>query len=86
MEQNLYICYNKIKVMDLRISQLELIEMLLKTKKESVLNKVRILLEAEQPKRISLEQYNKEIDEAVKDIENGEYYTQEEARKIASQW
>lgn len=37
-------------------------------------------------KRISLEQYNKEIDEAVKDIENGEFYTQEEARKIASQW
>lgn len=72
--------------MDLRITQLELIEMLLNTKKETVLEKVRTLLETEQPKRISLEQYNKEIDEAVKDIESGEYYTQEEARKIASQW
>jgi len=72
--------------MDLRIRQLELIEMLLHTKKEDVLNKVKILLEKEQPKRISLEQYNKEIDEAVKDIENGEYYTHEEAIKIASKW
>ncbi len=34
--------------MDLRITQLELIEMLLNTKKEEVLNKVRILLESEQ--------------------------------------
>ena len=72
--------------MDLRITQLELIEMLLQTKKETVLDKVRILLETEQPKRISIEQYNKEIDEAVKDIENGEYYTHEEALKIANQW
>jgi len=83
----LYICYTKnTKVMDLRITQLELIEMLLQTKKETVLDKVRILLETEQPKRISIEQYNKEIDEAVKDIENGEYYTHEEALKIANQW
>ena len=72
--------------MDLRITQLELIEMLLHTKKETVLDKVRKLLESEQPKRISLEQYNKEIEEAVKDIENGEYYTHEEALKIANQW
>lgn len=36
--------------------------------------------------RISIEQYNKEIDEAIEDIENGEFYTQEEARKIASKW
>ena len=36
--------------------------------------------------RISIEQYNKEIDEAIQDIENGEHYTQEEAKKIADQW
>jgi len=34
--------------MDLRITQLELIEMLLNTKKGTVLNKVRIILEKEQ--------------------------------------
>ena len=72
--------------MDLQLTKLEIIEMLLHTKEEAILDKVKILLEKEQPKRISLEQYNKEIDEAVKDIENGEYYTHEEALKIASQW
>ncbi len=36
--------------------------------------------------RISIEQYNKELDEAEADIEAGSYYTTDEARKIASQW
>jgi hypothetical protein len=36
--------------------------------------------------RISIEQYNKELDEAEADIEAGNYYTTDEARKIASQW
>ena len=72
--------------MDFQLTKLEIIEMLLHTKEEAILDKVKILLEKELPKRISLEQYNKEIDEAVKDIENGEYYTHEEALKIASQW
>ncbi len=40
----------------------------------------------ESSERISLEQYNKELDEAEADIEAGNYHTLEEARKIASQW
>ncbi len=48
---------------------------------ENVLNK-----STKKPQRISLEQYNKEIDEAIEDVENGNFYTQEEARKIASKW
>jgi len=36
--------------------------------------------------RISIEQYNKEIDEAEIDIENGNYYTQEEVEKMAKEW
>ncbi|MGB0879740.1 MAG: hypothetical protein ACPGTO_04155 [Polaribacter sp.] len=48
---------------------------------ENVINKG-----VEEPQRISLEQYNKEIDEAIEDVEKGNSYTQEEARKIASQW
>lgn len=39
-----------------------------------------------QSQRISLEQYNEEIDQAIQDIENGDYYTQEEVEKIASDW
>ena len=36
--------------------------------------------------RISIEQYNKEIDEAERDMENGNYYTQEEVEKRAKEW
>ena len=36
--------------------------------------------------RISIEQYNKEIDEANARIDNGEFYTQEEAEKIMDKW
>ncbi len=37
-------------------------------------------------KRISIKEYNEELDKAEEDIEAGNYYTTEEARKIASQW
>ena len=39
-----------------------------------------------QPERISIEQYNKEIDEAILRVENGEFHTQEEAEKIMAKW
>mgnify|MGYP006436326931 CR=1 FL=1 len=34
----------------------------------------------------TLQAYDKEIDLAIKEVENGETYTQEEARKIAKKW
>jgi hypothetical protein len=34
----------------------------------------------------TLAEYNQELDEAENEIESGNYYTQEEAKKIASQW
>ena len=36
--------------------------------------------------RISLEQYNKEIDEALAEVEAGNYITQEEMEKRAAKW
>jgi len=36
--------------------------------------------------RISIEQYNKEVNEAIARVENGEFYTQEEAEKIMDKW
>ncbi|MEN1784658.1 MAG: hypothetical protein AAGF77_05905, partial [Bacteroidota bacterium] len=36
--------------------------------------------------RDTIEVYNKDLDDAIKEIEDGKYYTQEEARKIASKW
>lgn len=35
---------------------------------------------------ISIEQYNKEIEEAEAEIENGEYITHEELKKQIKQW
>ena len=55
---------------------------------ESLFEQLENLLKkgTKEQKRISIEQYNKELDEAEKDIEAGNYYTMEEARKIASEW
>lgn len=50
-------------------------------KLEAILNQ-----ELDSSKRVSIEQYNIEIKEAVLDIEDGNYYTQEEVREIASKW
>ncbi len=36
--------------------------------------------------RISIEQYNKEIDESIAQIEKGDFYTQEEVEKMAKEW
>lgn len=88
MEQKLYICYTtNTNIMDLEARKYEFIQKLFNVnetlfeKLETIINK-----EAKEFKRISLEQYNKEIDEAIEDVENGNFHTQEEARKIASQW
>ena len=58
--------------MDLRITQLELIEMLLNTKKETVLNKVRTLLEKEQDEFILTKAQYKIIDKRREKYLNGE--------------
>ena len=36
--------------------------------------------------RISIEQYNRELDEADARIERGEFFTQEEVEKMAKEW
>ena len=37
--------------------------------------------------RVSIEQYNKEIDEAIQRVEQGEFYTQKEVdKKIIDKW
>ena len=42
--------------------------------------------EIEQGERISIEQYNKEINEAETEFANGEYITQEAMLKKVKQW
>jgi hypothetical protein len=36
--------------------------------------------------RISIEQYNRELEEAEARIEKGEFFTQEEVKKMAKEW
>ncbi len=36
--------------------------------------------------RISVEQYNRELEASEKEIELGNFYTHEQVREIASQW
>ncbi|WP_438962762.1 hypothetical protein [Nonlabens sp.] len=36
--------------------------------------------------RISIEQYNRELEESIAQIERGECYTQEEVEKMAKEW
>ena len=63
----------------------------LKTVKDATLltaikNILKYRIKDTQSERISIEQYNKEVNEAIARVENGEFYTQEEAEKIMDKW
>ena len=77
----------KMNVMDLQARKYEFIQQLFKIERASVMDKLEKLLKKEQlNKRDTIEEYNADIDAAIKEIENGEFYTQEEVRKIADKW
>lgn len=52
--------------------------------KESLLSVIKSFVIPRE--RISVEQYNKEIDEAIARVEAGEFYTQEEVEKMSKEW
>ena len=56
--------------------------------KKSVLLMLRTFLQRgiEDANRISIEQYNKEIDEALAEVAEGNYITQDEMEKLAAKW
>lgn len=54
--------------------------------KKSVLQMLKTFLKGREKKRINIEQYNKEIDEAIARVEAGDYYTQEEVERMAKDW
>lgn len=58
------------------------------TEKKSVLQMVKTFLKGrgENSARISIEQYNKEIEESEKQIEAGNFITQEQLEKEMKQW
>jgi len=55
---------------------------------DRLLNIILAILEADSKndKRVSIEQYNIELDEAEARIEAGEYYTQDEVEEMAQKW
>lgn len=56
--------------------------------KKSVLQMLKTFLKGREKNlpRISIEQYNKEIDEAIARVEAGEYYTHEDVERMAKDW
>ncbi len=58
------------------------------TMEEKKAKAIYILFEEEikQGTHISLEQYNKEIDDAMEEVKNGEVYSHEEVVKMAKKW
>ena len=73
--------------MNLQARKYEFIEQLFKIEKVSIMDKLENLLKNELlEKRDTVEEYNADIDAGIKEIENGEFYTQDDAKKIANKW
>ncbi len=55
--------------------------------KQSLLSLIKVFLKLknENP-RFDIEAYNKELEEAVKRIDAGQFYTQEEVEKMSKEW
>ena len=58
------------------------------TEKRSVLLMLKVFLQGRDTgiKRASIEEYNKEIDDALAEVEEGDYISQDEMEKIAAKW
>ena len=56
--------------------------------KKSVIQMLKVFLngKVENKDRISIEQYNKELDEAIEQIKNGEVFSHEEVVKMSKTW
>jgi len=73
--------------MDLQTRKYQFIQELMKVDKASIMDKLESILKKERhPKRETLSEYNKEIDQAIEQIEKDEFYTQMQVRKKADEW
>ncbi len=71
-------------MLDIQAEKYSVIEALTKVNDINLIQKVKDILKQEN--RISIEQYNKELDEADARIDAGDYYTQQEVEKMAKKW
>lgn len=73
--------------MNLQARKYQFIQAVFKVKEADVMDKLEeILIKERSGRRDTLEEYNKDLDEAIAEIENGEFYTHEEAKKLAAEW
>jgi predicted transcriptional regulator len=79
-----------INVMDIKADikwiQKELKEVKDPTFIEAIKNMLQYRKKVSSEERISIEQYNKELDESIADIEAGNYHTHEEVKSMITQW
>ncbi|MFN8283116.1 MAG: hypothetical protein U0U67_07860 [Chitinophagales bacterium] len=54
--------------------------------KKSILTVIKSFLHLKQDNQINIEQYNKEIDEALLQIKNGEFLSQEDLEEESKTW
>lgn len=71
--------------MDLQARKYEFIQKLFNIE-ESVFEKLESFLNKTTSERINLNQYNKEIEEADKRIDAGEFFSQDEVEKMSNEW
>ena len=76
--------------MDLQTRKLHFIEAILSIGDEEVIEKLEALLKKEQQKedgeRVSIEQYNRELDEAEAVMDKGEYISHTDLKKQMEKW
>ena len=71
---------------DIKWIQKELKEVKDPTFIEAIKNMLQYRKKVSSEERISIEQYNKELDESIADIEAGNYHTHEEVKSMITQW
>jgi hypothetical protein len=86
-----YVNLGKIKCMATQVIDQQMVEYFMQlnnAEKKSVVQLIKTFLKArnDSPGRISIEQYNKELDEAEAEIERGEFYTQEQVEEMSKSW
>lgn len=71
---------------DIKWIQKELKEVKDPTFIEAIKNMLQYRKKVSSGERISVEQYNKELDDAIADIEAGNFHTHEEVKAMIAQW
>lgn len=71
--------------MDIQATKIELIQLMLNTQKEQVLQRIKDIFQEEES-QVSVEQYNVELERADAEIDQGEFYTHKEVVEKIKEW